>query len=69
MRPQWFAAPKGVGATSTDALPIPYDTMWADDIYWMPLMLAGKRFVGRADFQKAESGKEYMRRWWFGTPS
>jgi 8-oxo-dGTP diphosphatase len=25
---------------------IPYGRMWADDAYWMPLMLAGRRFEG-----------------------
>jgi 8-oxo-dGTP diphosphatase len=25
---------------------IPYDRMWADDILWMPLMLAGRPFCG-----------------------
>ena len=33
MKPEWFAL---------DA--IPYDTMWPDDRYWMPLFLAGKKF-------------------------
>lgn len=32
MRPQWFAFDD-----------IPYDTMWADDRYWMPLFLEGKK--------------------------
>ena len=29
---------------------IPYDVMWADDRVWMPMMLDGKRFTGRALF-------------------
>ncbi|KAI0037133.1 hypothetical protein K488DRAFT_39597 [Vararia minispora EC-137] len=71
MRPQWFAAPKAVdGSVASSGLPpIPYDTMWDDDIHWMPLMLAGKKFVGRADFQPTTAGKYEMRRYWFGTPS
>ncbi len=32
MRPQWF-----------DFDAIPYDQMWADDIHWLPLVLAGKK--------------------------
>ena len=42
-------------ATETDeAIPlwtpiasIPYAEMWADDVLWIPLMLAGQRFDGR----------------------
>jgi 8-oxo-dGTP diphosphatase len=29
---------------------IPYDSMWADDCIWFPLMLAGKQFQGRILF-------------------
>lgn len=29
---------------------IPYDRMWADDQYWLPQMLAGKKFIGKFDF-------------------
>ncbi len=36
MRPQWFSIQD-----------IPYDTMWADDRYWMPIFLKGKNFRGR----------------------
>lgn len=31
----------------TDEDAIPYERMWADDAYWIPLMLAGERFSGR----------------------
>jgi 8-oxo-dGTP diphosphatase len=30
---------------------IPYDRMWADDIYWLPQMIAGQSFVGRFLFE------------------
>lgn len=36
MRPQWF---------TIDA--IPYDEMWPDDIHWLPVFLAGKKFRTR----------------------
>src|SRR3989338_7850236 len=36
MRPQWFPV-EG----------IPYDTMWPDDKYWVPLFLEGKQFQGK----------------------
>jgi 8-oxo-dGTP diphosphatase len=29
---------------------IPWSEMWADDVYWMPLLLAGRKFSGRALF-------------------
>lgn len=31
---------------------IPFDQMWSDDIYWMPLLLAGKKFKGRFVFDR-----------------
>lgn len=39
MMPRWFA---------TNA--IPYDTMWADDKEWLPLVLQGKRVDARFTF-------------------
>jgi 8-oxo-dGTP diphosphatase/2-hydroxy-dATP diphosphatase len=36
MRPEWFPV---------DA--IPYDTMWPDDQYWIPIFLEGKKFRTR----------------------
>ena len=29
---------------------IPYDSMWADDVFWLPLLLAGKSFAGKFVF-------------------
>jgi len=34
--------------TSVDA--IPFDEMWADDAYWLPLLVAGKAFCGYFTF-------------------
>lgn len=34
--------------TSLDA--IPYDDMWADDRYWLPLLLRGDKFAGYFEF-------------------
>ncbi len=39
MRPQWFQVEE-----------IPYDMMWPDDIHWLPLFLAGKKFKGKFIF-------------------
>jgi len=35
MLPQWFKISQ-----------IPYDKMWSDDVYWLPLFLEGKNFTG-----------------------
>jgi 8-oxo-dGTP diphosphatase/2-hydroxy-dATP diphosphatase len=40
MRPQWCALSA-----------IPYDAMWPDDRYWLPLLLAGKNFRGDFHFR------------------
>jgi len=39
MKPQWFAVDD-----------IPYDLMWADDKYWLPLLLAGTNFQLTAQY-------------------
>ncbi len=36
MQPKWFHINE-----------IPFDTMWADDRYWFPLFLEGKKFTGK----------------------
>ncbi len=40
MRPQWFALNS-----------IPYSEMWADDQYWFPYLLSGKKFRGHFFFK------------------
>jgi hypothetical protein len=40
MRPQWW-----------DFDQVPFDSMWADDPLWFPLLLAGKSFVGTIVFK------------------
>ena len=39
--PQWFSITK-----------IPYDNMWEDDKYWLPILLEGKRFEGEFLFDE-----------------
>jgi 8-oxo-dGTP diphosphatase/2-hydroxy-dATP diphosphatase len=41
MKPQWFAHSE-----------IPYDEMWAEDPYWLPLVLAGKNISGKVHYDK-----------------
>lgn len=48
MHPQWF-----------DINQIPYEKMWLDDKYWLPLLLAGKRFQGKFKFNGNEDLLEY----------
>lgn len=80
MRPEWFSLAENSvngnddrsGLTSptttitTGGLPsIPYSRMWADDIYWLPHLVEGRKFAGRADF--AKDGDTYvMKKFWFG---
>jgi 8-oxo-dGTP diphosphatase / 2-hydroxy-dATP diphosphatase len=40
MKPQWFSFKS-----------IPYTDMWPDDSIWLPLLIQGKRFGGRALFR------------------
>lgn len=44
MRPEWFAFSD-----------IPYDTMWPDDRYWLPLFLDGKKFRTKFLFGESDS--------------
>jgi mutator protein MutT len=41
MKPQWFDTDK-----------IPFEQMWSDDQYWLPLFLQGKKFKGTFLFDK-----------------
>ena len=40
MRPRWFDIEK-----------LPYNKMWPDDRYWMPIFLRGEKFKGRIYFK------------------
>ena len=44
MKPQWFLI---------DA--IPFQDMWSDDKYWLPLFLAGKKFKGYFLFDESDT--------------
>jgi len=48
MKPQWF-----------NEEDIPFDQMWSDDKFWMPLFLAGKKFKGRFLFGKGDRVLEH----------
>lgn len=43
MRPRWFPFNQ-----------IPYDSMWLDDRYWLPLFIEGKKFIGTFFFDGPE---------------
>ncbi|MCX6755437.1 MAG: 8-oxo-dGTP diphosphatase [Candidatus Nomurabacteria bacterium] len=47
MRPQWFSFEN-----------IPFDQMWSDDIFWLPLLLKNKLFKGNFLFDRP-SDAEY----------
>jgi len=67
MRPQWFLVESAGSGCETDTPEIPYDQMWDDDQYWIPLLLAKQPFVGRADFRQ-EGEVFHPKKWWFGLP-
>ncbi len=48
MKPQWFAVEE-----------IPFGSMWPDDIYWFPFLLAGKKFRGRFLFGEGDKILEH----------
>lgn len=44
MAPEWYKLSE-----------IPYDKMWSDDIYWLPLVLEGKKIHGEFHFGENDS--------------
>ncbi len=48
MKPQWF----GVNE-------IPYEKMWSDDQYWLPLLLENKKFSGKFVFDEKNNIAEH----------
>ena len=48
MKPKWF-----------NVADIPYEEMWTDDKYWLPLFLEGKRFKGRFLFNDNDQVLNY----------
>ncbi len=64
-RPDWtvhvFLAERheGMAIETAEAIPhwynkdeLPYDEMWIDDVYWVPLLLGGKKFSATFFFDK-----------------
>ncbi len=48
MRPQWFSIDE-----------IPYEDMWLDDRYWLPLFLQGEKFFGKFVFKDTDTLIDY----------
>ncbi|KAJ7305944.1 hypothetical protein JRQ81_010310 [Phrynocephalus forsythii] len=48
MRPQWFELDQ-----------VPFKNMWPDDLYWFPLLLQKKLFLGYFKFQGQDTILEY----------
>lgn len=43
-----------------DAGSVPYDKMWDDDIFWLPIILKGKKIRARCVFDKNKKTKEFQ---------
>ena len=43
MKPEWFAVKD-----------IPYDVMWPDDRFWLPIVLEGKKVKGTIEFGEGD---------------
>lgn len=48
MKPEWF-----------DHQEIPYNNMWPDDIYWLPLILQGKNFKAHFHLKDSDTITDY----------
>ena len=48
MRPEWFLIKD-----------IPYEKMWSDDKYWLPIFLENKKFKGKFIFDKNNNVLQY----------
>jgi len=48
MKPKWF-----------NIAEIPYDKMWSDDIFWLPLFLANRKFSAKFWFEDILKMKRY----------
>ncbi len=48
---------------------MPFDQMFADNEFWIPLLTAGKYFIGRIDFGAPSPGEDVgpLLRYWFAT--
>mmetsp|Transcript_30257 Transcript_30257/g.39911 ORF Transcript_30257/g.39911 Transcript_30257/m.39911 type:complete len:237 (-) Transcript_30257:235-945(-) len=49
MRPQWFYEDE-----------LPFQSMWADDAHWMPLLLSGKKFSGEFKFSDESTIEQFV---------
>ncbi|KAG9010104.1 hypothetical protein FRB93_004766 [Tulasnella sp. JGI-2019a] len=67
IRPCWFAMP--TGKTSAKLPILPFDQLFADNEIWLPLLTAGKYFIGRVDYASPSPGEDVgpILRYWFAT--
>lgn len=49
MRPQWFSYNE-----------MPYQNMWADDVFWFPRALGGEKLIGKVWFKEDDKSIERM---------
>ncbi|KAG1904039.1 NUDIX hydrolase domain-like protein [Suillus fuscotomentosus] len=68
MQPKWFSF-ESPATSDADAIlpPIPYEMMWDGDAHWLPLLVQGRKFVGRIDSVTQDDGEFAMTKHWFST--
>jgi 8-oxo-dGTP diphosphatase/2-hydroxy-dATP diphosphatase len=70
MKPSWFDLPasdtdlvllegelrqKETNPGETNVTGLPLHKMWKDDMLWIPLLISGRKFIGRVDLEDESS--------------
>lgn len=69
VRPRWFSHPTALSSGSPKLPTVPWDQMFEDNKFWIPLVTEGKYFIGRIDFGAPSPGEDVgpLLRYWFAT--
>ncbi|KAG9006911.1 hypothetical protein FRB90_009659 [Tulasnella sp. 427] len=69
VRPRWFSSATALSSGSPKLSAVPWDQMFEDNKFWIPLLTEGKFFIGRIDFGAPSPGEDVgpLLRYWFAT--